>query len=275
VEKLPSGFPLFTKEERRQEWAREIFLAGQLARELDWYRAITAYKRARILLPEEYALRRMEVDYGLIQCYYFGQKYPEALLAYEESSLVPPYTFPLLTDLSLILSDAAENSGRGDCMLKWDSLLQTIDPQVASDLSVSRAIRKADWLALAEYAVEREPVASLLTAYEGQKKSVKRAQLLNALLPGAGYLYVGQRNTAFTSFVLNALFIAATYHFFHHSNIAAGLITLSLETGWYFGGINGAGLAAKEYNERLYEGLARETLLDQGLFPVLMLNHAF
>ena len=45
--------------------------------------------------------------------------------------------------------------------------------------------------------------------------------------------------------------------------------------GWYFGGINGAGLAAQEYNERVYERLARDTMIENKLFPILMLEKAF
>ena len=95
------------------------------------------------------------------------------------------------------------------------------------------------------------------------------------ILPGAGYLYVGQKQSAVTAFLLNGLFIAAAVHFFCKWEIAAGVITTSFEAGWYFGGIYGAGESAKLYNERVYEDLAYPALNRNGLFPVLMLQYGF
>ncbi|MCB1107983.1 MAG: tetratricopeptide repeat protein, partial [Chlamydiia bacterium] len=118
-------------------------------------------------------------------------------------------------------------------------------------------------------------LSHLLNSYDTKKKSVLKAQTLNALLPGAGFLYVGQKQSAFTSFLLNGLFIWASVHFYSKGNYAAGAIFTSFETGWYFGGIYGAGESAKLYNERLYEDLAYPILSKQGYFPVLMLRFGF
>ena len=84
-----------------------------------------------------------------------------------------------------------------------------------------------------------------------------------------------QRLTPATAFLLNGLFIAAAYQFFHRGHIVAGIITTSFEAGWYFGGIYGAGEEAKYYNERIYECNAAQILHQHSLFPVLMLRHAF
>ena len=108
-----------------------------------------------------------------------------------------------------------------------------------------------------------------------KKKSVSRAQTYNAILPGAGFLYVGQKQSALTSFLLNGLFIWASIHFYSKGNYAAGAVFTSLETGWYFGGIYGAGESAKLYNERLYEKEAYPILNSGGFFPVLMLRYGF
>ncbi len=44
---------------------------------------------------------------------------------------------------------------------------------------------------------------------------------------------------------------------------------------WYFGGIYGAGLAAKEYNKSLFECSAEETKIENKLFPILMIQTTF
>jgi hypothetical protein len=115
----------------------------------------------------------------------------------------------------------------------------------------------------------------LLISYNKEKKSISKAQTLNAILPGMGYLYVGQKQSALTATLLNGLFIAAATHFFLHGHNSAGIIFSSFEAGWYFGGIYGAGEAAKLYNERVYEGKALTTLNQNKLFPIFMLNYGF
>ncbi len=106
-------------------------------------------------------------------------------------------------------------------------------------------------------------------------KSVKKAQMLNAILPGAGYYYVGQKKSALTSFIINTLFTAAAYQLFDKGYFAGGLIVSSLELGWYLGGINGAGLEAKEYNQSIYNTMAKDTMAQNRLFPVLMFETTF
>jgi len=122
---------------------------------------------------------------------------------------------------------------------------------------------------------EKCGLAAFVDSYTLQQKSVRKAQLLNAILPGAGYAYVGQKKSALTSFLINTLFIAATWRLAQRGHIAAACITGGLEMGWYGGGINGAGLAAKEHNKVVYEALAHAYMRKQALFPFLMLETRF
>ncbi|MGH2611943.1 MAG: tetratricopeptide repeat protein, partial [Rhabdochlamydiaceae bacterium] len=103
----------------------------------------------------------------------------------------------------------------------------------------------------------------------------KTAQLLNSFVPGAGYFYLGQTQSGITALLLNGLFIWASVYFFQHGNIAAGTIFTSVEAGWYFGGIYGAGQEAKLYNERLYERQATPIMNENRYFPILMLKYGF
>lgn len=101
------------------------------------------------------------------------------------------------------------------------------------------------------------------------------ARLLNALLPGAGYYYVGQKNTALTSFCLNVLFTAAAYRFFDQGDTAAGIIATSLELGWYIGGINGAGMAAIELNEKNWRNFCEERMEKEKVWPIFEVQTQF
>jgi tetratricopeptide (TPR) repeat protein len=279
IEHLPSPFPKITPEERSQDWAKELLIGRSLAREMDLYRAITCFKRAHFLIPKKFEERRREIEYEIFLAYYLGNKYEEAINTFEGSLLnSAPENFPALRDLLIALYDAYAQLGRDEKVCYILNILHSIDAEAANNLSLGQAIQEGN-LALISESVETHPASEniyqFLIDYNNQSKSVKKAQILNAVLPGAGYHYVGQKKAALTSFLINALFIAAAYQLFERGYVPAGLIVSSLEFGWYFGGINGAGLAAKEYNERLYENLGREMLLQERLFPILMIQKGF
>jgi tetratricopeptide (TPR) repeat protein len=277
--KLGSAFPPLSPLERNSDWGREYTIARVFAEQLDLYRAVSTYKRAAILLPHEETQRKLEIQYDIVLCYFLGKKYDEAIEAFEKSDLPNvDKSFPAYHDLLLILYECYREM---DDPEKQERILELIDktfPETGEKLKVSIAIREGNLPALECYASGFQNPSYLgcfLDCYNNNKKSVGGAQLLNALIPGAGYLYIGQRKSAFTAFLLNGLFIAAAYEFFHHGHVAGGIITTCFEAGWYFGGIYGAGEEAKYYNERLYERNAATILNEYKLFPVLMLKHDF
>src|SRR5690606_3965994 len=113
-------------------------------------------------------------------------------------------------------------------------------PATGEELKVSSAIREGNLVAINEFASgfqHQSYLDDLLLCYKSNKKSVATAQVLNAIIPGAGYYYIGQKKSAMTAFLLNGLFIAAATQVFLHKHVAAGIITTGFEAGWYFGGI--------------------------------------
>jgi tetratricopeptide (TPR) repeat protein len=276
---LPSPFLPLSSEEMRTDWGKEVQIGFGFAHELDLYQAITAFKRAEFLIPEEEKARALEIQYEIILCYYMGQKYSDVIASFEHSQLrYATQEFPAFHDLLLILNESYQQLGLEN---KAQMFLQAIHysyPEEGEKLNLSHALVGGDLLTVQEIAAsppEREYLSHFLDAYQSQKKSVSTAQTLNAFLPGAGYLYLGQQQSAITAFFLNSLFITASTFFFLDGNIAAGIIFTSFEAGWYFGGIYGAGLEAKAYNERLYESMATPMMNRERLFPALMLNYAF
>lgn len=263
----------------KEDWGKEVHIGNVLARDLDLYRAITCYKRALILMPHECRERRLQAEYALAYSYYLGRRYCEFLETVELGSLFHvPETFPPFREMALMLYDSyllTEQKEKAECISK---MIEGYDPAGAENLKFYTALIEGDMPKVTSM-MEVHPCKETLTPYMAQyftaQKSVRKAQVLNALLPGAGYYYVGQTKSAITSFILNALFIAATVQFAERGYIPAALITASFEMGWYVGGINGAGLAAKEFNERLYEYQAKEMMIHHRLFPMLMLQTAF
>lgn len=279
ISELPSAFMPLAEEETQQEWAKELVMGDVFAREWDLYRAITCYKRALILLPSEAVERRLQIDYDLILCYYLGHKYQEAINLFEASDLtqVNPL-FPAFNNLLLMLYESYKQLGQEDKAASIYEVIEKCSSETAEDLSLFWLLKKG-CLEEAQAVLcshrEGEAIQSELAVYSQYAKSPQRAKALNAILPGAGYYYVGQHKSALTSFLINALFTLASYQFFQRGYPAAGLITASMEVGWYMGGINGARIEAEEFNNRLYEGISKKTLADHQLFPVLMFETSF
>lgn len=279
LKQLQPAFPPLTSEEKKEAWGKEYLLGQRFAQDLDFYRAITTFKRAEYLLPDDETERLLEIQYQMLLCYYLGKRYEDAIQAYNHSKLyTTTIVFPAYHDMLIILYECyveTEDEAKAEHTLRT---IRRYYPETAKKLELATVMIEGNL-----YAIERESqqdpskayLSEILTEYDAKKKSVKKAQTLNMILPGAGYLYVGQKQSAITAFLLNGLFIAAAVHFFNKGEIAASVITTSFEAGWYFGGIYGAGESAKLYNERVYEDLAYPTLNRNGLFPVLMLKYGF
>lgn len=281
VKNLSSPFPSLSREELATNWGREYEIGTAFAKELDLYRAITAFRRSAILLGTKNMQRLQEAEYNIILSYYLGRRYEEVLETFTCSHLRSVNQgFPAYHDLLVILYEAnvaMEEEMAAETMLNH---IKKFYPETGSNLELSTALKHADFPTLEKLEEANPKVAErviypVMDCYESQMKSITKAETLNALIPGAGYLYVGQKGTALTAFLLNGLFIGAATYFFLDGNIAAGLITTSFEAGWYFGGIYGAGEAAKLYNERKYENCAYPYMAKEKLFPILTLRYAF
>ncbi len=277
--RLSSGFPSLSFSEKTSDWGKEYIIAHAFAKELDLYRAVSTFKRALILLPSEDSARKLEIQYDILLCYYLGKRYDETIEAFDRSDLAHvDRSFPAYHDLLLILYECyheMDDPEKQECIY---NLMQKSFPDTAEKIKLSRAIREGDLDSIQQFALGFQNdsyLDDLLNYYHANKKSVAKAQLLNAILPGAGYLYIGQKKSAFTAFVLNGLFIAAAVQFFRNDQFAAGIITTGFESGWYFGGIYGAGEEAKYYNERLYDKKAATILNQHNLFPTLMIKYDF
>ena len=242
AESLPSAFPDLTPTELQFDRAKELLIANRFARENDFYRAITAYKRALVLIPADQNYRRQQIEYNIILSYYLGNKYREAVEAFEASCLTTISSqFLAFDNLLLMLYDSYTKVGQTAKAAKVLEIIEKVRPESAEKLQLANDLLGANFCSLQNKTTDNEELSSFLETYSMNAKSVKKAKMLNAVLPGAGYYYIGQKNTAFTAFIVNSLFIAAAYYFFDKGNWPAGIITTSLEMGWYLGGINGAG----------------------------------
>lgn len=276
---LPSAFPPLSPEERDQEWGRELVIGDAFAREWDLYRAITSYKRTLFLLPANAMERRLQVEYDIILCYYLGHKYEEAINLFENSPLAHVnHLFPAYNQVLLMAYECyleMDQIEKANCILE---LINKMSPETGEDLSIYENLVEGN-LEAAQCQIDQHrdfcTIQPDLDTYYRYAKSPSLARKLNAILPGAGYYYIEQKKSAVTAFLINTLFTIAAYQFFRHGYPAAGIVTASLEAGWYIGGINGVGIEAQEFNNRLYEGVSKKILSDHFMFPILMFETSF
>ena len=275
IQSLPSAFNELSDEELHEEWGREYKIGRALAQQLDFYRAITAFKRAEILAPEDAGARKQELHYFIILSYYLGNRYEDVVDAFSQSNLTQvDHSFPVFDDLMIMLYESYNQIGE---TVRASQILSLLDHTKADKLKMSSLVASGDITALelANHIPEaQQDNKSLIDYYNANKKSPKTAQALN-IIPGAGYWYVGQKQTAITAFLLNSLCIASTAILVKKGNYPAAAIMGSFEAGWFIGGIYGAGQAAKTYNERLYEQGANNVMRKNELFPALTLRYAF
>ncbi|MBA2727060.1 MAG: tetratricopeptide repeat protein [Parachlamydiaceae bacterium] len=279
IESRPSAFTPLTAEECKSDWGKEIRLAYAFGKQQDFYRAITGFKSALVFLPKNKLERKMQIEYGIIQSYYLGCKYRDAIEYFEGCELLyAPKDFPAYHDLLILLYDAYLKIDNEEKACNMLGVINQEYPNEANTLILSKGFLDGDIPNIKEAAQcspDKEEIDCFINEYLSVSKDERRAQVYQALLPGAGYLYVGQKDAARTSFLINLLFTWAAYQFFDRGYIAAGIITASLEAGWYFGGINGARLEAREFNERLFGVNGREFMRCHGYFPILMLETTF
>ncbi|MBS0614996.1 MAG: tetratricopeptide repeat protein [Verrucomicrobia bacterium] len=273
---LPSPFTPLTPTERLQDWGKEYIIAMGFAHQLDLYPAMNGFKRALFLLPSDQTERKLELEYNIFLCYYFGQKYIDAIYTFEQGPLrtVTPQ-FPAYRDLLVILYDCYIETDAEEKAQNMLSYIQQNYPELGTNLSYSGLLIQGDIPALDALDPKTPPLENLLTQYHSQAKSPTTAKTLNAFIPGAGYFYLGQPQSAFTAMLLNGLFIWGSVYAYQHHQLPLGIILTSFEAGWYFGGIYGAGVETKHYNERVYERLATPMMNRERLFPILMLKYAF
>lgn len=260
-------------EEQATPWGQECFIGIQFAKKGDFYQAITSFQRSLILLPNPQ--RQPSIEYMIVLAYYLGGRFEEALEFFIQSAIsLKQEQHPHQKDVLIILYDCylrTQNAPRAMQLLHTPLFSQ----KEQASLALYGHLYESNWDCLYQSAKNSSPAKEFVCTYQNHAKNEHKAKWLNVILPGAGYFYLGQTQTACIAFSINALFIVAAYQFFQHHLWAAGLITCSLEVGWYLGGIYGALEQASLHNAKIYENLANSLLYQERLFPALQLQRSF
>ncbi len=269
-EDINKFIPLKGIEGLNSDWEREYKIGVSFARERDYYRGITALKRALFLTPAHSQIKN-NIYYNISLCYYFGKKYELATENLEKIQATEKWNYYL--DYLTVLHDCYLKLGLDERADVISNKINKNNPSLSDKISIHAPLTKGDLKTL--QASSDRSIQAWANEIKKNEKSPKAASILNAVLPGSGYLYLNQKSTALTAFIVNSLFIAATYRLVERHHVALSIITGSLELGWYIGGIHGAYQSASTYNRLHYEREASYLMKKKDLFPALMLNYAF
>lgn len=274
LQNLASNFQPLSSDEIQTDWGSEYRIADGFAKELDLYRAITCYRRASFLVPQDKQDRLHEMQYQTLLGYYLGKRYSDVEKSFTQSSLSQIRNdFSAFHDLLVILDDTYFQLDLPQQRQHVHRLLVDQFPDTANHLEAYFALQTADFPTLKSH--QSPAIQTFLSTYQTHQKSPPTAALLNAILPGCGYFYLGMIQTSITAFLVNLLFIAAALYAFRKKAIALAIIVLGFEAGWYMGGVQGGITHGRTYNEALYEAHAKPLMNREGYFPVYQLKNGF
>lgn len=277
---LGTCFTPFTEEEKQKSFAKEYLIAINFAKELDYYRAVTTFKRSKVLAEIEEPDRVHQAEYAILLSYFLANRFYDVAREFERSNLRKEMQpdFPAFHDLVIILHESYLKIGNEEKAKEALSLLDKQDEVTTDRIEVYDVLDKGRFKELYTYTQNKpygDDLQFFIDQYQSKAKSMRTAALLSMVIPGSGYLYAGQTRSFVTSFLLNTLFIVAAVHLFNKNHIAAGVVVLGFEMGWYFGAIYGSARAVKFYNERLYGKQARWLAEEYKFYPALNLKCAF
>jgi len=245
----------------------QLQLGDSFLAEGEFYRAITEYKKFRILFPDskrgDIALFRTGIacylggeyetadkTFGSMADAYPGSGYLRHALYYEGLSHWKRKDHAGAAELFTMLVQEGPDASLASRALVARSLLE-LDrgdtARAAGDLEL--------FLATFPEHPEKQRVQEALTLvrdYENlPQKSEILAAVLSAILPGSGYVYAGQYGDGLSAFLLNALFIAGTVAAVNNELYATSALTGGIGLPFYIGNIYGSANAVKKYNNSI------------------------
>ena len=109
-----------------------------------------------------------------------------------------------------------------------------------------------------DYAVQTQKnIAKIQQVQKLKYKKPATASLL-AIIPGAGYLYSGHKQTALSALIFNGLLGWATYSNIRKENYGMAALTGTFALSFYIANISGSNKAAKRYNNNKLKILSNQ-----------------
>ncbi len=255
--------PVWGMENRFCSGDAVLKFSEKLLEEKDYYRAITEAKRYLTLWPNgPKKVKAMEI---MAMAYKGARHFSDALKVYDNLIRIEGNKPLYVKEKAFIL----EKLERYEESLNWWRFVASISPVMEEESLYHRIwiLLNLNNTAMAKKEIEsskhvssysKEEMNIFVKDYEAlPKKSPFAAAIMAALLPGSGHLYTGRYRDAFTSFIINGLFIWATVESFNEGNDGVGTLLGIIELGWYSGNIYSAYGSAKKFNRRKRKNFLR------------------
>lgn len=232
--------------------------AKHLMADMDYYRAISEYKRYLFLCPNTSEINEARYNIGL--SYFLAGRYKE-VIDWNEEMVSRNYSENRL----LILT------GKSNYRLENSSIAFDLFSEILNDnpdlseynqacyysglslVQVERFTEAAGYFHRVEanspYYQNSQTYIDYLSIgqfYDSKKPNI--AGMLS-IIPGAGYLYTSHYHTAAASFIVNGLLFWASYNAFQNDRTAEGIIFSTFFVGFYVGNIYGSVQSAHRYND--------------------------
>jgi tetratricopeptide (TPR) repeat protein len=245
----------------------QLRLARGFIEQGEYYRAVTELKRLAILFPHSPQIER--AAYGEALANYLGEEFESAsviALNLARNTTVPGRSYSASYLQSLAYWKMEQHK------MALGALSSIADGAKTPDRAEKLACTEAVYLMDAEYVDAAKAVlerhikgnsdassasaglAALKRFDDMPQKSPTLAGTLSAILPGAGYAYVGRWGDAATSLILNGLFAAATWDLLRDDKYAAGYLVGTVGLSFYMGNIYGSANAAHRFNLQVRRG---------------------
>lgn len=222
-----------------------------------FYPSISSFKKAELISAT--SEEKSKAIYSLIFTYFLAKKWDQLKTMYtqgvfEHLDKKAPYFRDGI--LMFYIALKAEN---------MPFVVQNLKNYLYQDASLKTKLELYDAITQANFS--NGGFNDFFMFYKKHEKSQTLASFLNLIMPGAGYLYIGQIQTFITCFLALSLLVWGFYHAFKTRHFAQGFLIFSIFSGFYFGSILGAKLGAITYNQSLYRSIFDPVLKDNNLYP--------
>lgn len=225
--------------------------ARYLYGEGEYFRAAGEYHRYLYEYPD--GMARADAFVGLGWCYLHGDRPAQAARYLEQVDPGPRYAYARFA-----LGRAYLGLGQPD---EARAAFQAAAPVgKAASLQLARLdAERGDWNAAlhAFQALHATDAAAVVARYEHRRVLSPAGAALASVVPGAGYLYVGQPWNAVTALGVTGSLVSLSGYYLAHDNLTAGYALGGLGGVFWAGSAFGAAREAMRANER-----ARRDTLD-------------
>lgn len=273
------------------EERKMLFFASELYNRKEYYRAITEFMRVNSYGPENGP--GIKSCYLIAESYFLSEKWEDALRAYGQ--FIDNYPSDELVydaEYKTILCYAQLKHFRKVSELygkyaempqkhKWNDTMEYVN---ALSLIYQRKWKESiDFIGTAiknnpdsVYNAKYKQLKNGISAYASiPSKSINKAGLLSAFLPGAGQVYAKKSGDGFMAFALTGISVATAINC--HINkadfgtVVFGILGLSFYSANIYNAMNDARKYNEEYQDKFYSGIA-ETAREESLFKAFTIE---